>query len=109
MHNLVFRSYDLIVTSSGAELIRDARLDVDKARSKIKSIQQQSQRDRKHAAARDDLPSALGRVRLPQMHSRYELDRQAPSCPRNSTTVEAIRRVYPESKSRDLPQKAART
>ncbi|MET4485232.1 hypothetical protein [Bradyrhizobium sp. LA7.1] len=51
----MFRSYDLIVTSSEDELIRDARLDVDKARSKLKSIQQQLQRDREHAAAREKL------------------------------------------------------
>jgi hypothetical protein len=54
-HTFVFRSYELIVASPEAELIRDARLDVDKARSKLKSIQQQLQRDREHAAAREDL------------------------------------------------------
>ncbi|MET4240710.1 hypothetical protein [Bradyrhizobium sp. RT10b] len=55
MHNFVFRSYELIVASSEADLVRDVGLAVDRARSKLKSIQQQSKRDREHAAARADL------------------------------------------------------
>lgn len=55
MHTFVFRSYELIMASSEADLVRDIRCDVDKARSKLKSIQQQLQRDREHAAAREDL------------------------------------------------------
>jgi hypothetical protein len=54
-HTFVFRSYELIVASPEAELMRDVLCDVDKARSKLKSIQQQLQRDREHAAARDKL------------------------------------------------------
>lgn len=55
MHTYVFRSYDLIVTSSQAELLRDVRHGLDKARTKLKGIQEQLQRDREQAAARIDL------------------------------------------------------
>jgi hypothetical protein len=55
MHTFVFRSYELIMASSEAELVRDIHLDVDKARSKLKAIQQQLQRDREHATAREKL------------------------------------------------------
>ncbi|MCK1287087.1 hypothetical protein IVB41_24570 [Bradyrhizobium sp. 44] len=55
MHNFLFRSYDLIVASSEADLMRDVRCDVSKALSKLKAIQQQRQRDREHAAAREEL------------------------------------------------------
>lgn len=52
MHTFVFRSYDLIVASSEADLVRDVGLDFDKAQSKLNAIQRQIQRDREHAAAR---------------------------------------------------------
>lgn len=55
MHTFVFRSYDLILTSPEADLVRDVRFDFDKARTKLKAIQRQLQRDREHAAARADL------------------------------------------------------
>lgn len=42
-------SYELILTSSEADLVGDVRLDVDKAQTKFKTIQQQLQRDREHA------------------------------------------------------------
>ncbi|MGY4437051.1 hypothetical protein ACVWWO_009528 [Bradyrhizobium sp. F1.13.1] len=51
MHTFVFRSYGLIVRTSQADLVRDVRLDVDKARKKLKTIQQRLHRDREHAAA----------------------------------------------------------
>jgi hypothetical protein len=55
MHTFVFRSYDLIVKSSEADLIRDVRHGLDKAQTKLKGIQEQLRRDREHAAARVDL------------------------------------------------------
>ncbi|MDH2343240.1 hypothetical protein [Bradyrhizobium sp. SSUT77] len=55
MHTFVFRSYGLIVGASEADLVRDVRLDLAKAQTKLKTIQQQLQRDREHAAARADL------------------------------------------------------
>lgn len=55
MHTFVFRSYDLIVASSEADLIRDVRCDTHKAATKLNSIRQQIQRDREHAAARENL------------------------------------------------------
>ncbi|MCA1414480.1 hypothetical protein I6F30_25490 [Bradyrhizobium sp. NBAIM20] len=55
MHTYVFRSYDLILASDEAELVRDVRCDAAKAASKLKSIREQIQRDREHAAAREDL------------------------------------------------------
>lgn len=55
MHTFVFRSYDLIVTSSEADLLRDVRHGLDRARTKLKGIQEQLRREREHAAAREDL------------------------------------------------------
>jgi hypothetical protein len=55
MHTFVFWSYELILASPEAHLVRDVRCDVDKARSKLKSIQQQLLRDRERADAREDL------------------------------------------------------
>ncbi|MET4018134.1 hypothetical protein [Bradyrhizobium sp. S3.2.12] len=55
MHTFVFRSYELILASSEADLVRDVRCDTQKAASKLKAIRQQIQRDREHAVAREDL------------------------------------------------------
>ncbi|MET4034429.1 hypothetical protein ABIB94_008337 [Bradyrhizobium sp. JR7.2] len=55
MHTFVFRSYDLILGSSEADLVRDVRCDAQKAASKLNSIRKQIQRDREHAAAREEL------------------------------------------------------
>lgn len=55
MHTFVFRSYELIVTSSEADLLRDVRHGLDKAQTKLKGLQEQLQRDREQAAARIDL------------------------------------------------------
>ncbi|PJG56619.1 hypothetical protein CVM73_03455 [Bradyrhizobium forestalis] len=57
MHTFVFRSYELILASSEADLVRDVRFDLEKAQTKLKTIQQQLERDREHAAARADLLS----------------------------------------------------
>jgi hypothetical protein len=54
MHTFVFRSYDLIVASSEADLIRDVHRDTRKAATKLNGIRQQILRDREHAAARED-------------------------------------------------------
>jgi hypothetical protein len=37
MHTLLFRSYDLIVQSDEAELVRDVCFDIDKAQTKLKA------------------------------------------------------------------------
>lgn len=55
MHTYVFRSYDLILTSPEADLVRDVGCDVHKAATKLNVIRQQIRRDREHAAAREDL------------------------------------------------------
>ncbi|CCE06462.1 hypothetical protein BRAS3843_1730031 [Bradyrhizobium sp. STM 3843] len=55
MHTFLFRSYDLIVGSTEADLARDVRADLDKAQSKLKRIRRQIQRDREWAAARAEL------------------------------------------------------
>ncbi|WP_369723077.1 hypothetical protein AB8Z38_03050 [Bradyrhizobium sp. LLZ17] len=55
IHTLVFRSYNSIVKADEAALSYDVRRDIGKARTKLRSIQQQLQRDREHAAARDKL------------------------------------------------------
>jgi hypothetical protein len=55
LHTLSYRSYDLIVRSDEAELVRDVSFDLDKAQRKLKSIQRQLQRDREHAIAREQL------------------------------------------------------
>lgn len=55
MHTFVFRSYDLIMASSEADLVRDVRCDTHKATTKLNSIRQQIRRDREHSVAREDL------------------------------------------------------
>jgi DNA-binding transcriptional MerR regulator len=55
MHTFVFRSYNLIVKSDEADLVRDVCFDVEKAQSKLKAIRRQLEHDRKHAAARAEL------------------------------------------------------
>lgn len=54
----LFRSYDLIVASSEADLVRDVCLDIDKAQTKLKAIRSQLLRDREHAVAREGLLAA---------------------------------------------------
>lgn len=51
----VFRSYDLILASSEADLVRDLRCDLRKAGTKLNAIREQIRRDREKAAAREDL------------------------------------------------------
>ncbi len=55
IHTLVFRSYASIVESAEADLMRDVCIDVDKARTKLKAIRRQLQRDRELAEARIEL------------------------------------------------------
>ncbi|MCP3370786.1 hypothetical protein [Bradyrhizobium cajani] len=55
MHTYVFRSYDLILASSEADLVRDVGCDLHKAATKLNAIREQLRRDREHAAAREDL------------------------------------------------------
>src|SRR5258705_126523 len=49
MHSFVFRSYSQIVHSDETDEIRDVRLDIDKAQTKLKTVRRQLQRDREHA------------------------------------------------------------
>lgn len=59
MHTVVFRSYGLILASSEADLVRDVGLDVDKARTKLRKIREQIERDREDAAARATMLSIV--------------------------------------------------
>jgi hypothetical protein len=51
MHTLLFRSYDLIVQSDEAELVRDVCFDIDKAQTKLKAVQLLTAADTKLTAA----------------------------------------------------------
>jgi hypothetical protein len=55
MHNLVFRSYSLIVEAPEAELVRDVQINTDKAKVKLRKIREQIVIDRDRAAARADM------------------------------------------------------
>jgi hypothetical protein len=57
MHTVVFRSTNLILASSDAELAHDVGLDPDKAQTKLRRIREQIERDREWAAARDTMMS----------------------------------------------------
>ncbi len=52
---LLYRSYDLIVQSNDADLVRDVRFDIDKAARKLEAVRRQLQRDRERLAARIQL------------------------------------------------------
>ena len=58
MHTFLFRSYDLIITSDEADLVRDVGLDLDKAQTKLRQIREQLQRDREHMVEREALLTA---------------------------------------------------
>lgn len=58
MHTFVFRSYDLIVQSDEADLIRDVCFDMHKAQVKLTAIRRQIASDREQAAAREKLLTA---------------------------------------------------
>jgi hypothetical protein len=51
MHMFLFRSYDLIVKSDEADLIRDVCLDIHKAEVKLKKVRQRLQGIREQSAA----------------------------------------------------------
>jgi hypothetical protein len=57
MHNLVFRSYSLIVEAPEADLVRDVRINTDKAKVKLRKIREQIVIDRDKAAARVEMMS----------------------------------------------------
>src|SRR5689334_14657751 len=52
MHTYVFRSYDMIVESDEAELVRDVSTDLHKAKVKLKKVRQRLQSVREQAAAK---------------------------------------------------------
>jgi hypothetical protein len=58
MHTLLFRSYDLIVQSDEAELVRDVCFDIDKAQTKLKAVRRRLQGVQERAAAQVQLLTA---------------------------------------------------
>ncbi|QQN62109.1 hypothetical protein JIR23_21150 [Bradyrhizobium diazoefficiens] len=58
LHTFVFRSYEAIVASDEADLMRDVSFDTRKARVKLRKIREQLELDREHAAAREKLLSS---------------------------------------------------
>jgi len=58
MHTFLFRSYDLILESDEADLIRDVCLDIHKAEVKLKKVRQRLQGIREQSAAQIRLLSA---------------------------------------------------
>ena len=55
MHNFVFRSYSLIVEAPEADLVRDVRINTDKAKVKLRKIREQIVIDRDKSAARAEM------------------------------------------------------
>jgi hypothetical protein len=58
MHTFVFRSYDLIVASDEADLVRDVCLDIHKAEVQLKKIGQRLRGVQEQAAAQMQLLTA---------------------------------------------------
>jgi hypothetical protein len=58
MHTFLFRSYDLILESDEADLVRDVCFDIDKAEKKLKAIRRRLQGVREQAAAQVQLLTA---------------------------------------------------
>jgi hypothetical protein len=52
MRTFLFRSYNLIVKSDEADLVRDVSCDIGKAETKLKAVRQQLKRTKELAAAR---------------------------------------------------------
>jgi hypothetical protein len=52
MQTFVFRSYDLIVESNEADLIRDVSFDIDKAQTKLKAVRRRLKGVQEQAAAK---------------------------------------------------------
>jgi hypothetical protein len=58
MHTFLFRSYQLIVESDEADLVRDVRFDPDKAQTKLRLIKQRLKGVQEQAAAQVQLLTA---------------------------------------------------
>jgi DUF1365 family protein len=58
MHTLLFRSYDLIVQSDEADLVRDVCFNIDRAQTKLKGIRRRLQGVQEEAAAKVQLLTA---------------------------------------------------
>jgi hypothetical protein len=58
MHTFLFRSYDLIVQSDEADLVRDVCFNIDRAQTKLKGIRRRLQGVHEEAAAKVQLPTA---------------------------------------------------
>jgi hypothetical protein len=55
MHTFLFRSYDLIVQSDEADLVRDVGFNIDRAQTKLKAVRRQLQSVQVRAAAQVQL------------------------------------------------------
>jgi hypothetical protein len=58
MHTFLFRSYDPIVESDEADLVRDVCFDIDKAQTKLKAIRRRLKGVQEQAAAKVQLLTA---------------------------------------------------
>jgi hypothetical protein len=58
MHALLFRSYDLIVESDEADLVRDVGFNIDRAQTKLKAVRRQLQSVQERSAAQVQLLTA---------------------------------------------------
>jgi hypothetical protein len=60
MQTFVFRSYDLIVESVEADLVRDVCFDIEKAQTKLRAIRRRLKGVQEQAAAKVQLLTAAG-------------------------------------------------
>src|SRR6266481_8485177 len=67
MHTFLFRSYDLIVQSDEADLVRDVCFDIDKAQTKLKAVRRRLQGVQVRAAAEVQLLTAATTSRTGRM------------------------------------------
>jgi hypothetical protein len=58
MQTFVYRSYDLIVQSDEADLVRDVSFDIDKAQTKLKAVRRRLKGVQEQAAAKVQLLTA---------------------------------------------------
>jgi hypothetical protein len=58
MHTFLFRSYELIVESDEADLIKDVSLNIDRARTKLRLIQERLKGVQEQAAAQIEMLTA---------------------------------------------------
>jgi hypothetical protein len=98
MHTFVFRSYDLIVQSTEAELQRDVGFDPHKAQVKLTHIRRQIAADREQAAAREKLltlaesrlSAAIAAARPVSIAGKASAPAALPTPARPMLTVQAV-------------------